>query len=167
MERRTAIRRSSPILDEFRTDRDRRSHVAFAMGIHYCLGAPLARAEAKVALNAFLDRFSATRGQGAAVRQTGSENVLGFQQLPLMLEREPLRLVRGCMAMDSTKDASIRSPTTTIARGVSSYHASTTSTGLRSTCFRSKRNANLRFSIWAPARVLCRQSLHTPSPPGR
>lgn len=78
-----------PNPDEFRLDRDLRTHVAFGMGIHYCLGAPLARAEAKVSLNAFLDRFSAIKpGRAAAVRQTMTPVVFGFEQLPLVPERE-------------------------------------------------------------------------------
>jgi cytochrome P450 len=72
--------------DEFRLDRDLRNHVAFGMGIHYCLGAPLARAEASITLNAFLDRFPTLRRGGApAVRQTATPVVLGFSQLPLVL----------------------------------------------------------------------------------
>lgn len=75
-----------PDPDEFRLDRDLRNHVAFGMGIHYCLGAPLARAEAKITLNTFLDRFPVlTRGTAPAVRQTTSPIVFGFQQLPLVL----------------------------------------------------------------------------------
>jgi cytochrome P450 len=74
--------------DEFRLDRDLRNHVGFGMGIHYCLGAPLARAEAKISLARFLDRFSAIRpGKASAVRQTMTPVVFGFQQLPLVLDR--------------------------------------------------------------------------------
>jgi cytochrome P450 family 109 len=77
-----------PNPDEFRLDRDLRNHVAFGTGIHYCLGAPLARAEARVTLNAFLDRFSAIkRGPTPAVRQVSAPVVFGFQRLPLVLER--------------------------------------------------------------------------------
>jgi cytochrome P450 len=78
-----------PDPDEFRLDRDLCNHVAFGTGIHYCLGAPLARAEARVSLNAFLDRFSAIKpGQGTAVRQTLTPQVFGFARLPLVLARE-------------------------------------------------------------------------------
>lgn len=72
--------------DEFRLDRDLRNHVAFGMGIHYCLGAPLARTEAKITLNAYLDRFSSIgRGDAEALRQFTSPIVFGFRQLPLTL----------------------------------------------------------------------------------
>jgi cytochrome P450 len=75
--------------DEFRLDRDLRNHVAFGAGIHYCLGAPLARAEARITLNAFLDRYPTIRhGEGATIRQTATPVVFGFAQLPLVLQRE-------------------------------------------------------------------------------
>ncbi len=49
-----------PDPDEFRLDRDprkARSHLAFGWGLHYCIGAPLARMEIRLALDRILDRM--------------------------------------------------------------------------------------------------------------
>jgi cytochrome P450 len=78
-----------PDPDEFRLNRDLSNHIAFGTGIHYCLGAPLARAETKITLDAFLDRFSAIRlGSAVGIRQTMTPLVFGFQRLPLILQKE-------------------------------------------------------------------------------
>jgi cytochrome P450 len=48
--------------NEFRPDRaNARQHVAFGHGIHSCVGAPLARAEARIALERMLDRTTDIR----------------------------------------------------------------------------------------------------------
>jgi cytochrome P450 len=46
-----------PGQDRLDLGRDTSGHVAFGHGIHYCLGAPLARMETAVALGTLLDRF--------------------------------------------------------------------------------------------------------------
>jgi cytochrome P450 StaN len=38
-----------------------RGHISFGLGHHYCLGAPLARLEAKIALSAFQHHFPHAR----------------------------------------------------------------------------------------------------------
>ncbi|MER8012534.1 cytochrome P450 [Streptomyces sp. NPDC094149] len=45
-----------PAPDRFDLHRDARGHLAFGHGIHYCLGAPLARLEARTAIRTLLER---------------------------------------------------------------------------------------------------------------
>src|SRR5690606_30358774 len=58
-----------PDPETFRLDRELNRHLAFGHGIHFCLGAPLARAEARIAMNGLLDRFERVeRGSAPGVR---------------------------------------------------------------------------------------------------
>jgi cytochrome P450 len=73
--------------DEFRPERPANNqHVAFGLGIHFCLGAQLAQLEARFTLNALLDRFpEIRRGEGTPVRQRAAPLSLGYKSLPLVL----------------------------------------------------------------------------------
>jgi cytochrome P450 len=51
---------SSYVIDRF-ADPATPDHLAFSGGIHYCLGAPLARMEAVIALRALADRMPQLR----------------------------------------------------------------------------------------------------------
>jgi cytochrome P450 len=73
--------------DEFNPERDWASHVAFGYGTHYCLGSPLARVEASVALNALLDRFPRLERGEPEPRRLPSLVLRGFSALPLRLQR--------------------------------------------------------------------------------
>jgi cytochrome P450 len=73
--------------DAFRPERPANNqHVAFGLGIHFCLGAQLARLEARITLNTLLDRFpELSRGEGTPVRQRAAPLSLGYKSLPLVL----------------------------------------------------------------------------------
>lgn len=75
-----------PEPEEFQLERQLDQHIAFGIGIHYCLGAPLARLEARVAVNAMLDRYAEIApGEKAGERQTLAPVVFGYRRLPLRL----------------------------------------------------------------------------------
>jgi cytochrome P450 len=60
-------------------------HAGFGHGIHFCLGAPLARIESIAALDAILDRFSSVeRGEAPAKRIADAATHCGYTSLPLV-----------------------------------------------------------------------------------
>jgi cytochrome P450 len=71
--------------DRFLVDRPPSRHAAFGHGVHFCLGTPLARLEATLALNALLDRFSAlSRGSAPPVRIGDAATHCGHRALPIV-----------------------------------------------------------------------------------
>ncbi|WP_245697922.1 cytochrome P450, partial [Streptomyces phaeochromogenes] len=72
-----------PAPDRFDIRRDARGHVAFGHGIHYCLGAPLARLEARVALRALLTRCPDLALDGPAGGWLPGMLMRGVRTLPL------------------------------------------------------------------------------------
>ena len=72
--------------DSFRLDRPRSDHHTFGHGIHFCIGAPLARMEAKHALLGMLARYETIEhAQGAANERTHSSMLRGYHHLWLNL----------------------------------------------------------------------------------
>ncbi|GIE49183.1 cytochrome P450 [Amorphoplanes nipponensis] len=75
-----------PAPDELRMDRAQNPHLAFGHGIHYCLGAPLARLEAQVAFGRLLARYPHMRLAVAPAELTWRPGVLmrGLLELPVV-----------------------------------------------------------------------------------
>jgi cytochrome P450 len=73
--------------DEFVMDRDPNPHLAFGNGIHFCLGAPLARLEGKIVLSAVLKRLPNLQvDPSAKLEFLPSIGIHGVESLPLLLE---------------------------------------------------------------------------------
>ncbi len=69
--------------DRLRVDRHPNPHVAFGFGPHFCLGAALARLEARVVLSELLDRFETLLLAGP-VELTASPVIAGVRHAPLV-----------------------------------------------------------------------------------
>lgn len=78
-----------PGADRLDITRNPNRHVAFGLGAHYCLGAPLARIEARAAIPALLRRFPDLRlaVPPAALRWRPSMGLRGLEALPVSLSR--------------------------------------------------------------------------------
>lgn len=74
----------SNILDLSRRDN---RHLSFGQGIHYCLGAPLARIEGQLAINTVLRRCPGLELTGEPLEWRQAVSLRGLNALPVMFER--------------------------------------------------------------------------------
>jgi len=58
-------------------------HIAFSQGIHHCLGAPLARVEAQIAINTLLRRMPALWLQSEDLEWRETVTLRGLKALPV------------------------------------------------------------------------------------
>ena len=76
-------RQFGPTADRFEIGRTPNQHVAFGFGTHFCIGATLARIEARVLLEELLDRFETVELAGD-VERSHSAVIAGVKQAPLV-----------------------------------------------------------------------------------
>ena len=72
-----------PDADRFDVHREVGQHLTFGYGIHYCLGAALARLEGRVALDEVLTRFPEWDVDWDNARRTPTSTVRGWDSLPV------------------------------------------------------------------------------------
>jgi len=68
--------------DRFVADRRIERHLAFGHGVHYCLGAALARLETRVALEELVRRFPGYEIDRAGIERFHSTNIRGLSRVP-------------------------------------------------------------------------------------
>jgi cytochrome P450 len=75
--------RQFPDPERFDVERDVSRHVSFGYGAHFCLGASLARLEARVALEEVLARFPRWDVDWSGAERVTTSTVRGFAKLPI------------------------------------------------------------------------------------
>ncbi|MGH2785609.1 MAG: cytochrome P450 [Actinomycetota bacterium] len=74
--------RAFPDAARYDLDRDTANMVSFGAGRHFCLGAPLARLEARIALDELVRRVKDYDVDESGAKRVHSVNVRGFESLP-------------------------------------------------------------------------------------
>lgn len=72
--------------ERLRLDRTANPHISFGGGIHYCVGAPLAKVELNVAFSRFADRVGSVELASERLERTPSLIFRGVRELPLTLK---------------------------------------------------------------------------------
>jgi cytochrome P450 len=80
--------RRFPDPDTFDIHRKPGGHLTFSYGIHYCLGAALARLEGRVALEEVLKRFPQWIVDESGAKLATTSTVRGWETLPVFVENE-------------------------------------------------------------------------------
>jgi cytochrome P450 len=76
-----------PNADQVDLDRKNMDHVAFGHGIHFCLGAPLARIEAGVTIKKLLERIKNIRLQSEDIELNQSTVTYSIKELPIRFDK--------------------------------------------------------------------------------
>jgi cytochrome P450 len=71
--------------ERFDVFREPVSNIAFGHGIHFCLGAALARIEGRIALEEFIGRFPDWEVDEAGAHLAQTSTVRGYDKLPLLI----------------------------------------------------------------------------------
>jgi cytochrome P450 len=71
--------------DRFDIHREGTQHLTFGYGLHYCLGANLARLEGRVALDELLSRFPEWDVDYGGMKLAPTSTVRGWERLPVVL----------------------------------------------------------------------------------
>jgi cytochrome P450 len=69
--------------DRFDIQRDPGQHLTFGYGLHFCLGAALARLEGRVALDEVLNRFPDWEVDHSQARMSSTSTVRGWETMPV------------------------------------------------------------------------------------
>ena len=75
-----------PSASAFDVTRDPNPHIAFGFGNHFCLGAALARLEARLVFDELLDRFDGVAPAGE-IERSGSSVIAGVRRAELSFSR--------------------------------------------------------------------------------
>lgn len=81
--------RRFPDPDTFDFRRDSSGHLGFGLGVHFCLGASLARLQGRICLEEILARIPDFRVDEDALERVHSGNVRGYSKVPLRFSPSP------------------------------------------------------------------------------